>query len=105
MAPGVTAGWPDRGGGDGVRGWGNSYPAAPPPGRRGGLAVEGARAPGDGATAPLPRRPRTGVVLGAGGVLGAAWTAGALAALQRRAPDAGGGGGRSGGTRGARGRG
>jgi NTE family protein len=30
------------------------------------------------------RRPRIGVVLGAGGVLGAAWTAGALAALQRQ---------------------
>jgi NTE family protein len=43
-------------------------------------------ASGDGATAPLPRRPRTGVVLGAGGVLGAAWMAGALAALQRRLP-------------------
>jgi NTE family protein len=35
---------------------------------------------------PLPRHPRTGLVLGAGGVLGAAWTAGALAALQRRLP-------------------
>jgi NTE family protein len=32
------------------------------------------------------RRPRIGVVLGAGGVLGAAWTAGALAALQRQLP-------------------
>jgi NTE family protein len=32
------------------------------------------------------RRPRIGVVLGAGGVLGAAWTAGALVALQRRLP-------------------
>jgi NTE family protein len=31
-------------------------------------------------------RPRIGVVLGAGGVLGAAWTAGALVALQRRLP-------------------
>lgn len=30
------------------------------------------------------RRPRIGVVFGAGGVLGAAWMAGALAALQRR---------------------
>jgi NTE family protein len=41
--------------------------------------------------APSPRdrkrrRPRVGVVLGAGGVLGAAWTAGALAALQDRLP-------------------
>ena len=43
-------------------------------------------ASGDGGTAPLPRRLRTGVVLGAGGVLGAAWMAGALAALQRRLP-------------------
>jgi NTE family protein len=43
-------------------------------------------ASGAGATAPLPRRPRTGLVLGAGGVLGAAWMAGALAALQRRLP-------------------
>ncbi len=43
-------------------------------------------ASGDGATAPVPRRPRTGLVLGAGGVLGAAWMAGALAALQRRLP-------------------
>ncbi len=33
-----------------------------------------------------PRRPRVGLVLGAGGVLGAAWMAGALAALQRRLP-------------------
>jgi NTE family protein len=33
-----------------------------------------------------PGRPRVGVVLGAGGVLGAAWTAGALVALQRRLP-------------------
>ena len=33
-----------------------------------------------------PGRPRIGVVLGAGGVLGAAWTAGALVALQRRLP-------------------
>jgi NTE family protein len=33
-----------------------------------------------------PRRPRIGVVLGAGGVLGAAWTAGALVALQERLP-------------------
>lgn len=41
---------------------------------------------GDGATVPLPRRPRVGLVLGAGGVLGAAWMAGALAALQRRLP-------------------
>jgi NTE family protein len=32
------------------------------------------------------RRPRIGVVLGAGGVLGAAWTAGALVALQERLP-------------------
>src|SRR2546430_12346204 len=31
-------------------------------------------------------RPRIGLVLGAGGVLGAAWTAGALAALQERVP-------------------
>src|SRR2546423_7141986 len=30
--------------------------------------------------------PRVGVVLGAGGVLGAAWTAGALAALQEQLP-------------------
>jgi len=44
-------------------------------------------ASGGGATAPLPRRPRTGLVLGAGGVLGAAWMAGALAALQWRLPD------------------
>jgi NTE family protein len=43
-------------------------------------------ASGAEATAPLPRRPRTGLVLGAGGVLGAAWMAGALAALQRRLP-------------------
>jgi NTE family protein len=43
-------------------------------------------ASGDGATAPMPRRPRTGLVLGAGGVLGAAWMAGALAALQQRLP-------------------
>lgn len=35
---------------------------------------------------PLRRRPRVGVVLGAGGVLGAAWMAGALAALQERLP-------------------
>jgi NTE family protein len=34
-----------------------------------------------------PRRLRIGLVLGAGGVLGAAWMAGALAALQRRLPD------------------
>jgi NTE family protein len=40
----------------------------------------------DRATAPEPRGLRTGVVLGAGGVLGAAWMAGALAALQRRLP-------------------
>ena len=33
-----------------------------------------------------PGEPRIGVVLGAGGVLGAAWTAGALVALQRRLP-------------------
>ncbi len=33
-----------------------------------------------------PGRPRIGVVLGAGGVLGAAWTAGALVALQQRLP-------------------
>jgi NTE family protein len=33
-----------------------------------------------------PGRRRIGVVLGAGGVLGAAWTAGALVALQRRLP-------------------
>jgi NTE family protein len=31
----------------------------------------------------LPRRPRVGIVLGAGGVLGGAWMAGALAALHR----------------------
>src|SRR6266511_4910648 len=43
-------------------------------------------ASGDGAIAPVPRRPRTGLVLGAGGVLGAAWMAGALAALQRQLP-------------------
>jgi NTE family protein len=43
-------------------------------------------AAGVGATAPLPRCPRTGLVLGAGGALGAAWMAGALAALQRRLP-------------------
>jgi NTE family protein len=43
-------------------------------------------ASGDGATAPVPRRPRTGLVLGAGGVLGAAWMAGALPALQQRLP-------------------
>jgi len=43
-------------------------------------------ASGDGATAPVPCRPRTGLVLGAGGVLGGAWMAGALAALQRRLP-------------------
>src|SRR4029453_7733696 len=47
-------------------------------------------ASGAGATAPLPRRPRTGLVLGAGGVLGAAWMAGALAALQRRLASPGG---------------
>ena len=40
----------------------------------------------DGATAPDPRGLRTGLVLGAGGVLGTAWMAGALAALQRRLP-------------------
>ncbi len=34
----------------------------------------------------IPGRPRIGVVLGAGGVLGAAWTAGALVALQRMLP-------------------
>src|SRR4051794_19717791 len=33
-----------------------------------------------------PAGPRIGVVLGAGGVLGGAWTAGALAALQRHLP-------------------
>src|SRR6266566_1337250 len=43
-------------------------------------------ASGDGAIPPVPRYPRTGLVLGAGGVLGAAWMAGALAALQRRLP-------------------
>ncbi len=43
-------------------------------------------ASGDGAIPPVPRHPRTGLVLGAGGVLGAAWMAGALAALQRRLP-------------------
>jgi NTE family protein len=43
-------------------------------------------ASGHGATAPMPRRRRTGLVLGAGGVLGAAWMAGALAALQQRLP-------------------
>src|SRR6266498_4014690 len=43
-------------------------------------------ASGDVAIAPVPRRPRTGLVLGAGGVLGAAWMAGALAALQARLP-------------------
>ena len=43
-------------------------------------------ASGDGAIAPVPRRRRVGLVLGAGGVLGAAWMAGALAALQRRLP-------------------
>jgi NTE family protein len=43
-------------------------------------------ASGAGATAPLPRSPRTGLVLGAGGAVGAAWMAGALAALQRRLP-------------------
>src|SRR6266498_223510 len=37
-------------------------------------------ASGDGAIAPVPRRPRTGLVLGAGGM------AGALAALQRQLP-------------------
>jgi NTE family protein len=40
----------------------------------------------DGAAAPAPRSRRTGLVLGAGGVLGAAWMAGALAALQWRLP-------------------
>lgn len=35
-------------------------------------------------TLATSRRPRIGVVLGAGGVLGAAWTAGALVALQQR---------------------
>src|SRR6266508_2403382 len=40
-------------------------------------------ASGDGAIAPVPRRPRTGLVLGAGGVLGAAWMASALAAALR----------------------
>ncbi len=35
-------------------------------------------------TLAASRRPRIGVVLGAGGVLGAAWTAGALVALQQR---------------------
>ncbi len=35
-------------------------------------------------TLAAARRPRIGVVLGAGGVLGAAWTAGALVALQHR---------------------
>jgi NTE family protein len=43
-------------------------------------------ASGDGAIPPVLRHPRTGLVLGAGGVLGAAWMAGALAALQRRLP-------------------
>jgi NTE family protein len=43
-------------------------------------------ASGDGATVPMPRRRRTGLVLGAGGVLGAAWMAGALAALKERLP-------------------
>ncbi len=33
---------------------------------------------------PKGRRPRTGLVLGAGGVLGAAWMAGALSAVQER---------------------
>ena len=33
---------------------------------------------------PAQRSRRIGLVLGAGGVLGAAWTAGALAALQER---------------------
>jgi NTE family protein len=40
----------------------------------------------DRATVPEPRGLRTGLVLGAGGVLGAAWMAGALDALQRRLP-------------------
>jgi NTE family protein len=48
--------------------------------------MEAGMAPGDWATVPVPPRPRTGLVLGAGGVLGAAWMAGALAALQRRLP-------------------
>jgi NTE family protein len=50
------------------------------------LAVEAAMVSEVGATAPEPRRPRVGVVLGAGGVLGAAWMAGALGALQQRLP-------------------
>lgn len=38
------------------------------------------------AAATARRRPRIGLVLGAGGVLGAAWTAGALGAVQQRLP-------------------
>jgi len=37
-----------------------------------------------GATDSMTRRPRVGLVLGAGGVLGAAWMAGALVAVQRQ---------------------
>ncbi len=37
-------------------------------------------------TAPRVSRPRVGLVLGAGGVLGAAWMTGALPALQERLP-------------------
>jgi NTE family protein len=40
----------------------------------------------DGEPAVVAGRPRTGLVLGAGGVLGAAWMTGALAALQQRVP-------------------
>jgi hypothetical protein len=40
----------------------------------------------DGEPAAAAARPRTGLVLGAGGVLGAAWMTGALAALQQRLP-------------------
>ena len=36
------------------------------------------------AARPLARRPRTGLVLGAGGVVGAAWMTGALHAVQQR---------------------
>jgi NTE family protein len=43
-------------------------------------------ASGDEPGASAPGRTRTGLVLGAGGVLGAAWMAAALAALQRRLP-------------------
>jgi NTE family protein len=35
---------------------------------------------------PSRSRPRVGLVLGAGGVLGAAWMTGALPALQERLP-------------------